>query len=176
MKRLLVLRHAKAGPHDEKRDKQRGLIDRGRDDATRMGRAMREKGYVPDLVLCSSARRTVETWENVEPGLGGNPRTDFLDALYDAPETGILKLVRAVAQNVPALLVIGHNPGLERFARMMVRKPADADERRRAAALAEKFPTSALAVIDFEADDWAAIEATTGILSDYLTPANLKAE
>jgi len=57
MKRLLVFRHAKAGPHDDAHDKQRALIERGRSDAALMGRAMREEGHVPDLVLCSSAKR-----------------------------------------------------------------------------------------------------------------------
>ena len=63
MKRLLVFRHAKAGPHDVAHDKERALIDRGRNDAALMGRAMGDKGYLPDLVLCSSAKRTMETWE-----------------------------------------------------------------------------------------------------------------
>ena len=54
-RRLLILRHAKAGPHDEKHDKERQLIDRGRSDSALMGRIMREKGYIPELVLCSSA-------------------------------------------------------------------------------------------------------------------------
>ncbi|MGH6879218.1 MAG: SixA phosphatase family protein, partial [Rhizomicrobium sp.] len=132
MKRLLVLRHAKSGPHDEADDKQRALIERGRDDAARMGRAMRENGYLPDLVLCSSATRTVETWEHAAPELGTRPAVEFLDALYDAPESAILKCVRAAKTDAQSLLYIGHNPGLERLARMLVRKPANADERRRA--------------------------------------------
>ncbi|HEX4080470.1 MAG TPA: histidine phosphatase family protein [Rhizomicrobium sp.] len=174
MKRLLVLRHAKAAAHDEKHDKERALVERGREDAARMGRAMRERGYLPDLVLCSSATRTVETWEHVAPELRTRPETEFLDALYDAAENTILACIHAVERSAPALLYIGHNPGLERFARMLVRSPVDSDERRRAGALAQKFPTAALAVLDFDSAEWAAIERTTGRLSDFIMPAELK--
>jgi len=173
MRRLLVLRHAKAAAHDERHDKQRPLVERGREDAARMGRAMRERGYLPDLVLCSSATRTAETWEHLAPELRTSPETEFLDALYDAPEDSILSCIRAVKRSAPALLYIGHNPGLEQFARILVRSPVDGDERRRAAALARKFPTAALAVLEFDSAGWAAIERTTGRLSDFLTPAEL---
>lgn len=174
MKRLLVFRHAKAGPHDEKHDKERALIERGRNDAAAMGAAMRERGYVPDLVLCSSATRTRETWENASSRIGGHPRVEYLDALYDASEAAILKCIRAVKDEAPIMAYIGHNPGLERFARAMAAKPNDAAEKRRAELMAEKFPTSAVAVLDFEAENWAKIEKASGVLCDFLTPSTLK--
>lgn len=176
MKRLLVFRHAKAAPHDEKHDKQRALIERGRNDATRIATAMRERGYLPTLVLCSSAKRAVETWEHAARALGGHPRVEFLDALYDAPEATILKCVRAVKEETPVLAYIGHNPGLERFARMMAGKTNDREEKRRAAAMTEKFPTSAVAVLDFQINNWATIEPGSGVLCDFLTPSMLKSE
>jgi len=175
MKRLLVLRHAKAGPHDEKHDRERALVERGRNDAARMGRLMREKGYRPDLVLCSSARRTVETWENLALGLAATPELEFLDSLYDAPEKTILKCLRAARQTATVLLYIGHNPGLEQVARLLTRKADEAAERARAAAMAAKFPTAALAVLDFDTDDWAAIAPATAKLTDFLTPSGTKA-
>src|SRR5205814_9609030 len=109
VKRLLIFRHAKAGPHDEKHDKERALIQGGRDDAALIGRAMRERGYVPDLVLCSSAKRTVETWQHAAPELG-DPEVRFLDALYDAPEKSVLQTIRSVKARAPVILYIGHNP------------------------------------------------------------------
>ena len=129
MKRLLIFRHAKAGPRDEKHDKERALIQRGCDDAALIGRAMHEKGYKPDLVLCSSAKRTVETWQHAAPELGEDPEVRFLDALYDAPEKSILQTIRTVKTHAPVILYIGHNPGLENLARVLVRKhEADAEE------------------------------------------------
>jgi phosphohistidine phosphatase len=174
LKRLLIFRHAKAGPHDVAHDKERRLIERGRNDAALMGRAMRENGYLPDLVLCSSARRTVETWQQAAPALCGRPEVRFLDELYDAPEKSILKTLRGVKDGAPILMCLGHNPGLENLARKLVRKPDNSDEQRRAAAMEKKFPTSAVAVIDLEATAWADIDVGEGTLSDFLTPADVK--
>jgi phosphohistidine phosphatase len=174
MKRLVVFRHAKAGPHDEAHDKARALIDRGRNDAALMGRAMRDKGYLPDLVLCSSAKRTVETWEHAAPALGTKPEVRFLDALYDAPERSILKTIRGVKDSAPVLMYIGHNPGLENLARKLMRKATDAAEEKRGAAMEKKFPTSAVAVVDFDMTAWGDIDVGKGALSDFLTPADVK--
>jgi phosphohistidine phosphatase len=174
VKRLLIFRHAKAGPHDDVHDKQRPLIERGRNNAALMGCAMREKGYLPDLVLCSSARRTVETWQHAAPGLGTKPDVRFLDELYDAPEKSILKTIRAVRDPAPVLMYIGHNPGLENLARKLVRKPEDAAEKKRVAAMEKKFPTSGVAVVDFAVKAWENIDFGDAALSDFLTPADVK--
>ena len=174
MKRLLIFRHAKAGPHDESQDIERALIARGRTDAALMGRALRERDYVPDLVLCSSAKRTVETWEHAAPEFGTAPRVRYLDSLYDAPEKSLLKTIRSVEEQAPVLMYIGHNPGLENLARMLMRKPAAATEERRAAALKEKYPTGAVAVVEFAVKEWAEIEPGEGTLADFITPAEVK--
>jgi phosphohistidine phosphatase len=174
MLRLLILRHAKAGPHDDKHDKERRLTDRGRSDSALMGRMMHQKGYVPQLVLCSSAARTRETWEHASPELHAKPETKFLDTLYDASECTILNCLQRAGEAVPNLLYIGHNPGLEQLARLLVRDPETADERRRTAALLSKYPTAALTVIDFRADDWAEIAPAGGVLVDFTAPADLK--
>jgi phosphohistidine phosphatase len=175
MKRLFVLRHAKAGPHDEKHDKERALIERGRSDSALMGAEMRKKDYLPDLVLCSDARRTTQTWEYAAPEIGAHPKTRFLDSLYDATAAAILKCIRAESGDARAVVVIGHNPGMEDIARKLVRKPANPEERSRAAALAARFPTCGLAVLDFNVDEWAKLAPGTGALTDYITPAGFKA-
>jgi phosphohistidine phosphatase len=71
-------------------------------------------------------------------------------------------------------MYIGHNPGLEELARRLVRKPVDAAETKRTAAMEKKFPTSAVAVIDFDVKGWSEIDAASGTLSDFLAPADLK--
>ncbi len=176
MRRLLILRHAKAGPHDDNHDKQRRLIDRGRSDSALMGRMMRGKGYLPDLVLCSSAARTRETWEHTCPELGAMPETKFLDALYDASEGTILSCLHRASDAAGKLLYLGHNPGLEQLARLLVREPESANERQHTAALKSKYPTAALTVIDFEVDHWTGIAPAEGILVDFVAPADLKSK
>ena len=71
-------------------------------------------------------------------------------------------------------MYIGHNPELENLARKLVRKPHDPSEKRRAAAMEKKFPTSAVAVVDFDVKTWADIDTGEGTLSDFLTPADAK--
>lgn len=176
MKRLFVLRHAKAGPHDEKHDKERALIDRGRSDSALMGGMMHKRNYFPDLVLCSTARRTMETWEYAAPMIGTCPVTRFLDSLYDATAGTILTCIRTESRDARAVVVIGHNPGLEDFARKLVRQPSNEEERSHAAALATKFPTCAFVVFDFGLDEWPKIAPGTAALTDFVTPGDLKAK
>jgi phosphohistidine phosphatase len=174
MLRLLVLRHAKAAAHDEKHDRERPLVARGREDAARIGRAMRENSYIPRLVLCSPSARTMQTWEAVAPEIGSSAVLEIREALYDASEGTILACIQDVRKPAPILLYVGHNPGLERFARRMVRSPEDDAERRRCKAMAREFPTAALAVIDFEAAAWHHIAPATGVLSDFVSPGDLR--
>ncbi len=83
MKRLLLLRHAKAVAGSSKGgDHARPLNDRGRTDAPRIAIAMQHNNYIPDRVLCSTAARTVETWAHVAPELDVEPEVSLLDTLY----------------------------------------------------------------------------------------------
>lgn len=171
MKRLLLLRHAKAVAGTSKSgDRERALNPRGRADAPKMAVAMQHAGYLPDLVLCSSAKRTVETWEHVAPELGGKPEVSFLDTLYLASWKAIAQIVRTAPANPKTLLVVGHNPGLEEFAKAALRKPETDHERRLLETLKEKFPTAALAVIDFEIEAWSDLIVGSGALVDFLKP------
>ncbi len=141
-----------------------------------MGRMMREKGYAPDLILCSSAARTRETWENAAPELRAESQTKFLDALYDASVGTILNCLQHADDAAASLLYIGHNPGLEQLARMLVREPQGGDERRKAVALMSKYPTGALTIIDLPVDHWAEIAPGDGTLIDFVAPADLKSK
>ncbi|MDN5928693.1 MAG: histidine phosphatase family protein [Hyphomicrobiales bacterium] len=170
MNRLYLLRHAKAGwAEPGTRDFDRPLTERGRRDAAAVGMAMRVSGFVPDLVLCSTARRARETWECVAGTIGPLPSGPaFADSLYSCDAAGYLSIVRNAADGMASLLVIGHNPMIEDVA---VACAAEGDEAERAA-LASGFPTSALAVIQFSRP-LAEAEPGGGYLTAFLTPAML---
>lgn len=177
MKRLLLLRHAKAvagGPKTG--DHGRALADRGRADAPRMGSAMQHNRYVPQRVLCSTAKRTVETWERLAPELESAPEVEFLDELYLAPANVITNVVRRRGDTANALLIVGHNPGLEDCARALSRKPQSGSECDLFEAMSTKFPTAALAVLDFPVDDWAGVAPGEGTLTDFLRPKDLTSD
>jgi len=173
MKRLVLLRHAKSQRDEATKDKDRPLNERGRGDAPRMGSYMHHKSYLPQLVLCSPAKRTVETWELLAPELGVETEVRFPDPLYLASAAAIGKLVKAVGSEVSLLVVIGHNPGLEDFAHALARKPESAKERKLDAEIRAKFPTGALAVLDFQVNAWSEIAPGDGELVDFARPKGL---
>lgn len=173
MKRLLLLRHAKAEQDPTKADHSRALAPRGRRAAPLVAKAMRKAGFVPDHVLCSAARRTRETWALAAPELKAEPSVEFTEALYLAPWQAIVAVARRTDDPVQALMVVGHNPGLEDCAAALLHRPAGHEERERQAALAEKFPTGALAVIDCAIDLWGDLAPGCGALTAFIKPRDL---
>ena len=167
MSRLYLLRHAKAGwALPGMRDFDRPLDASGRADAEIMGTAMRARGYVPDLTLCSNARRAKETLE----GLAGQTDTGkvlFFDTLYSEDAAGYLRLIREHG-GPGSLLVIGHNPMTEDLAMAV---SGDGDEAARGM-LNHGFPTSGLAVVRFNGNLAEAAQGS-GYLEAFLTPADL---
>ncbi|MGH6913005.1 MAG: SixA phosphatase family protein, partial [Geminicoccales bacterium] len=141
MKALLLLRHAKSS-WDEPglREIDRPLTGRGRKAAARMGRLLAERGLIPDLIVCSPARRARETYDALAPALDADPELRFEDGLYLAEPAGLLRLTQALPDTARTVLLIGHNPGLERFAGRLAGSAAGDSLRRMAA----KFPTAAL--------------------------------
>lgn len=177
MKRLLLLRHAKAdreGPGID--DIGRRLAGRGREDAARIGRFMREEVYVPDVVLCSTATRTQETLELLLLELGTRPLVQNRADLYLAKAQAILAAIRGARETAGALMIVGHNPGLEVCARGLTRQPEDRKLLKRYHAMTDKFPTGSLAVIDFDVGRWVDLGPGLGELELFLRPKDLHGE
>jgi phosphohistidine phosphatase len=126
---LVLLRHAKATHPDGVADAERALTPRGHADAAAAGAWLAGHQHNPDLVLCSPARRTRETWHGVALALGGGA-TDTAVAydpvLFDADEgRALLDLVAATGPEVTTLLVVGHNPTLSTLSALLDRTAAD---------------------------------------------------
>ena len=172
MKRLLLLRHAKSSWKDSSLDDfERPLNRRGERSAPRMAAFLREAGLVPDLLLVSSARRALNTWDLLRPTLGAEPEVRALKTLYMASPGVMLQTLRRAPEQAGCVMLIGHNPGMENLADNLIGSGSKTLRRRMAA----KFPTTAVAVIDFDLDDWAQIEPGKGKLSAFVTPADLEA-
>ena len=174
MKRLLLLRHAKTEPGGAGiDDHERALMTRGREDAPKLGRHIRKCGYDPELILSSTSRRTVETVELVTDELSGVARVDYLEALYLAEPEVILSVIRLAPDKMRSVMVVGHNPGLEQLASLLAREPVKRKERDRFDQLEEKFPTAALAVLDFDIARWRDVAPGEGALKDFVRPRDL---
>jgi phosphohistidine phosphatase len=172
LRRLLLLRHAKAEPGTpEQEDHDRALAERGLADAAAMARYLKKKGYAPSRILCSTSLRTVQT---VAPVLALLPApVDYREALYLAPPGRIVAMAQDAAENDAVLMVVGHNPGLEQCATLLAREPVKPGEQCRHDVMEEKFPTGALAILDFEIANWKRLSPGDGRLVDFVRPRDL---
>lgn len=174
MKRLLLLRHAKTEPVcAEIEDHERELLARGRLDAPAIGAYLTIKKYLPDLILASTARRAVETVELLIEKLPRKQTIEYFDRLYLAGSREMLAVIRAARATVTTLLVVGHNPGMEQLATLLSRQPVKRKERDRFDLIEEKFPTCALAVLDFDVARWRDVAPGRGELIDFVRPRDL---
>lgn len=171
MRQLLLLRHAKSAWDDPAlADHARVLNGRGRRAAAAMAHAMQALGLSPDVVLVSSARRTLQTLEALSP-LADSPIIEPMDELYLAPWQQLLAVLRRVPETARSVLLIGHNPGLHDLALALAGADAmagNAEARR----MAEAFPTAALAEFSI-ASPWADLAEGGGRLVRFLIPADL---
>ena len=170
MRQLLLLRHAKSSWDDPKlSDHARPLNLRGRHAAAAMAAEMRRLGLLPDMVLVSSARRTLQTLAALEPW-DEPPRIEALDALYLAPALELLEAVRRAAPTARCLMVVGHNPGLHEFAMMLAGAPAGPDKN--LLRLASGYPSGALAEFSV-AVPWSGLGGHGAKLTRFLLPSDL---
>ena len=170
MKTLLLLRHAKSSWGDASLpDRERPLTGRGERAALVLGGYLAQKQLVPDAILCSPARRTRETLRRVLAQLPAPPLPRVEEDLYLASAPALLERVQALEPELGAVLVLGHNPGLEELARALAARGRETALRR----FEEGLPTAGLAVIELAVDDWRAAAPDTGHLARLVRPRDL---
>ena len=146
------------------RDFDRPLEPVGIEDAAAVGRDMTERDWMPDLVLCSTATRAQQTWDNCSAELSSVPETRLIEDLYSADAAGYVQIIQASGAKTSVMLV-GHNPMIEDVTLALVSQDDPVAEQLRRSG----FPTAGLAVIDFE-DDIANIQPGAGRLVEILKP------
>ncbi|MEV4480007.1 SixA phosphatase family protein [Micromonospora coxensis] len=134
---LVLLRHAKAEPPDTGPDVDRRLTARGHADAAAAGAWLARHGLLPDVVLCSAARRTRQTWHDVALGMTGSPPEGgpagtspvvrFEAAAYEAHPSDLLDLLRTVDPAAGTMLLVAHNPGISLLSALLDPQRADPD-------------------------------------------------
>lgn len=168
MSRLLLLRHGRAAwAEPGGRDFDRPLETSGREESRTVAGLMLAAGVLPDRVLCSTARRARQTWEDVASQMGGDlPDVTFMDQLYSTDAAGYLDLVRECG-DAEAVLVVGHNPMVEDMAFAMAKN----GEPEAQSSLAGGFPTAGLAAIRFDVP-LSEIGPGTGYLEAFFSPTD----
>ncbi len=163
----MLLRHAKSDWPDVP-DRDRPLAKRGQRDAPGIGRWLRDHGYQPQIVICSAAVRTRQTWDLVAPELGGAPSVRFEPRAYAASAITLLYLVRELPAACRSALLIGHNPGVSELASNLLEAAGDQTP----GAPGLRFPTAAVAVLEF-GGDWADLSLARARLLAYTSPGDL---
>ncbi|WP_106640251.1 SixA phosphatase family protein [Allosphingosinicella vermicomposti] len=171
MKILTLLRHAKSTWDDPvARDFDRPLNRRGRRAAQTVGREMQAQKLRFDAVRASPAVRVVETLDDVETGFGRALSPDYDQRLYLADAETLLEIVQDTEDTVERLMIVGHNPGLERLALMLTASGALREE------AAVKYPTATLAEIVFAVERWRDVTEGGGTLARFIRPRDLDPE
>ncbi|MDE2355332.1 MAG: histidine phosphatase family protein [Alphaproteobacteria bacterium] len=152
MNRLILLRHAVALPRAAgAEDRERALDSQGRIQAESAGDWLAARGFAPDLVLVSPARRTRETWAAAAPRLPTAPVVED-EALYDAMPEDILAAVERESGEARTVLVVAHNPGLQELAQLLLARGRGVGLE----TVSRGFPTASAAVINLTTpeDPW----------------------
>ena len=167
MKRLGLLRHAKSDWDDiGTRDFDRGLNDRGRRGARLIGKHIFEHGTEWDRLLASPAERVKRTLEAALP----DSEVEWDPRLYLASAETILDVVRDHAGGADAVMVCGHNPGLQEVLFALV---SPAEENALFDEASRKFPTATFAEFELAIDDWADLAGECGKLVHFTRPRDL---
>ena len=169
-RRLILLRHAKSAWPDGVSDPERPLATRGVADATAAGPIL--AGLAPltadDVVLCSPARRTRQTWRLVGQALPDLPPTRFEPAIYGAEVDDLLDLIRSVPDAVATVVVVGHEPTMSQTAAALAGPGSD---RADLARLNAKYPTSGMAVFTLGPDvGWSGLDVRKATLERFVVP------
>jgi phosphohistidine phosphatase len=171
MKKLTLLRHAKSAWDDPvQRDFDRPLNKRGRRAAQTIGREMRSLGLEFDQVIASPAVRVIETLDDVALGYGRSFKPSFDKRIYLASPDLLLDVIRAADEGAERLLIVGHNPGLEKLALLLTKCEGLRAE------IAIKYPTATLAEIELPVENWSDVGEGSGRISRFIRPRDLDPE
>lgn len=160
-KHLYLLRHAKSSWDDpHQKDFDRPLNARGKKAAPLMGRVIKDRELDIDRIICSPSKRTRETLELLQNEAKLKASIDFVDGIYEASVGELRKIVRSQKDKYEAILLIGHNPGMESLLADLTGE-------------FERFPTAALASIKLNITEWRDLDPDCGAMEWILRPRSL---
>ncbi|GAA1523773.1 phosphohistidine phosphatase [Agromyces terreus] len=159
MKTLMLVRHAKSDWGEPGlADHDRPLNARGLRDAPEMGRRLRERGVIPDMIVSSTALRARTTARLIAGGLGLDEASVMLDdRLYGSSPATILRVIGELGGENDRVMLVAHNPGVSEFAGDLTGSHRD-------------LPTCAVVGMDFDIDEWAEIEFEPPVDSRFDAP------
>lgn len=161
MKTLYVLRHAKSSWKESGQiDFERSLNERGLEAAPRIGKLMRDKCFVPDLIISSPAERAKATAEIVKEAANFQAEIHFDTRIYEALTENLFEVLNGAPDKIESLLLVGHNPGLENLVGSLTRE-------------IRLMPTAALAAIELKIQKWREVRPACGKLRNLFVPKEI---
>jgi len=126
-------------------DLDRPLNERGKRDAPRMGKRLREKGIHPALLVSSPAKRAFGTAKRIAQMLDyPKEKIKKEKALYHGDEVAMLSTIQELNDKHDVVLIFGHNPGLTDFVNSLMDGEMDIDN----------VPTCGVVAFEFDLDRW----------------------
>jgi len=154
----MLIRHAKSDWGTiGARDYDRTLNPRGLRDATDMGLRFKDKGFIPDLFISSTAKRAEQSSELMTQAMGYDlDKIQWFEHLYLASPSTILSVIQSMPNTVSSLALLAHNPGITELAELLSGQPIG------------DMPTSAVVTLAAEIKDWQDASTTWQLLDfDY---------
>lgn len=156
MKKLLLIRHAKATHETGFIDFERPLQERGLQDAAVMAARLKEKNFIPQLLVASPALRTLSTANVFSEHLSiAQPQTN--KDIYEATVSDLIKVINALPDEHEFIAMVGHNPGISELLYYLTGQ-------------IQEVPTCAMMLIEFNTDAWATVTGDSGKLLYYDYP------
>jgi phosphohistidine phosphatase len=156
MKKLLLIRHAKATHETGFADFERPLKTSGLQDAAIMAGRIKERGLVPQVLVASPALRTIST-ANVFSQHLEIPAAQENTGIYEADQNQLVDIISMFDDGHDFIGLVGHNPGIGQVLYYLTGEIKD-------------VPPGAVSLIEFNTDTWATVGAKSGKLTFYDTP------
>lgn len=170
MKTIYLLRHAQAGSSDTGQDFDRVLTPKGLDDAKALGNFMRGKNYSPDLILCSAAKRTRQTYDQLSKSVVA-PDVQFSEEMYSASRGELFAMLQGLDDSVESVMILAHNPAIYELVATIATDGADTHMNR----LAQGYEPASLSVVEAGCAQWADIDVDGNTLKDLVSPIDYNA-
>ncbi|MCX6186650.1 MAG: histidine phosphatase family protein [Bacteroidetes bacterium] len=161
MKSLVILRHAKAEKNELLEDFERGLTDKGKLEASEMGKKLAKKNFKPDLIIASPAKRTNKTSKIIASELKYiEKKIEFNSTIYLSNVSDLLHLIRDFDESFSNIIIVGHNPAVTSIIGYLTPN------------FIEHLPTAGFAYIEFDVKSWKLINQLSGKLLSVEFPTN----
>ncbi len=167
MKKLYILRHAKALQTNKIDDHERPLSQEGVEACASVAAYMQAQHIQPEGIVCSPSARTRGTIDIIAEHYPLNADIRLIPALYLASAGELFAIINRVEERVSSLLISGHNPGLHYFAMLLAGEQGDPSL---LALLKRGLPTASLVSFECLVATWQQIEPGLGGLKGVWSP------